>query len=725
MQHLKTIILATAIAFFTAVTRADSEIMQNPLIPNGINAGNTYQRFDTAANWFNAQSTCTNDKGHLATITSHNENEWIKRNLLTNATTLWLGGTDEGNEGVWSWVTDEFWDFTFWNNGEPNNNGNENHLQITPTAYWNDSNWANEFGYICEWDNDANITEAYFTDFSNGADSAWSDPAITNSNGETFLAPSNQGFGAGTQTLALTDLPQHSTVTVIFDLYIIQSWDGNGECSSAGSCGQAAGPDNFQLSADGETLLFTNFANFTGGNTQAYPNQLPPYGEGGTFAPKTASLETGHLGFGNEDFGDTTYQMAFTFDHTAPKLNLIFDGQPNQEPADEGWGLDNVWIGINQIATIFPVTIVKTGTGSGNVISNPAGINCGTTCSANFADSTAITLTATPITGSKFTGWGGACAGSAITCSLSVTAASKNVTANFNLITYTVTPNTGIGGNVDPNTAQNVAPGQKKSFTVIPNSGYIKNTNVTGTCPQGNWDGNVWTTGIISADCTVNFNFVPVNPNSWFYPVNPLVLKGKPFTLDVHINTDNILVGSYSFNIAFDKTKLFVDTTQCDHGICPGTGALASMTVAVDNNNGSIKLAGFDSVGQGPSNDLQIAIIHFVARQVTGTTAINLIATELTDPIGDSIGLGTKGATVSISPCLCGDADGTGAVNIIDALAIARKVVGLPPPPSVNNNCGDVDRNGVASIVDAMHIARHSVGLLVVTNGLIGQPLPP
>jgi len=44
------------------------------------------------------------------------------------------------------------------------------------------------------------------------------------------------------------------------------------------------------------------------------------------------------------------------------------------------------------------LTVVKTG--NGTVTSSPAGINCGTTCSASFARNTTVTLTATPDAGS-------------------------------------------------------------------------------------------------------------------------------------------------------------------------------------------------------------------------------------------------------------------------------------------------------------------------------------
>jgi hypothetical protein len=60
-------------------------------------------------------------------------------------------------------------------------------------------------------------------------------------------------------------------------------------------------------------------------------------------------------------------------------------------------------------------------TGSGAVRSSPAGIDCGTTCSAGFADGASVTLTATPGAGQVFSAWSGACSGSAATCNLSMT----------------------------------------------------------------------------------------------------------------------------------------------------------------------------------------------------------------------------------------------------------------------------------------------------------------
>ena len=71
--------------------------------------------------------------------------------------------------------------------------------------------------------------------------------------------------------------------------------------------------------------------------------------------------------------------------------------------------------------------------------SNPAGISCGTTCSVTANHGSTLTLTATPDTGSSFTGWsGGGCSGTG-TCTVTVEAA-KSVTASFTVIVRPTTP---------------------------------------------------------------------------------------------------------------------------------------------------------------------------------------------------------------------------------------------------------------------------------------------
>ncbi len=76
------------------------------------------------------------------------------------------------------------------------------------------------------------------------------------------------------------------------------------------------------------------------------------------------------------------------------------------------------------------LTVSKMGTGGGTVSSVPTGINCGTDCSEDYTVDTDVTLTATPASDASFTGWTGACSGTATTCSVRMSEA-QTVTATF------------------------------------------------------------------------------------------------------------------------------------------------------------------------------------------------------------------------------------------------------------------------------------------------------
>jgi len=96
------------------------------------------------------------------------------------------------------------------------------------------------------------------------------------------------------------------------------------------------------------------------------------------------------------------------------------------------------WIqGLTAACPTYTLTISKTGTGNGTVTSDPAGIDCGSTCSANFNYNTSVTLSASASAGSTFTGWSGSgCSGTG-TCTVIMDSA-KSVTATFTIYTYTL-----------------------------------------------------------------------------------------------------------------------------------------------------------------------------------------------------------------------------------------------------------------------------------------------
>ena len=75
------------------------------------------------------------------------------------------------------------------------------------------------------------------------------------------------------------------------------------------------------------------------------------------------------------------------------------------------------------------LTVTKAGAGTGTVTSSPAGISCGGTCVATFANGTSVSLSERPGARSRFVGWSGDCSGRSA-CVLSMTT-NHSVKATF------------------------------------------------------------------------------------------------------------------------------------------------------------------------------------------------------------------------------------------------------------------------------------------------------
>ena len=124
-----------------------------PFEPSG---EHQYKIFYDTLTWEEAKAACEAKGGHLATITSEEEQQ--KLNLYNAGNhNLWIGGYKNA-DGQWCWVNGEPWTYENWGDGEPNNSSNvvagESCVAMWPEK-WNDlanSNTYEQSGYICEWE---------------------------------------------------------------------------------------------------------------------------------------------------------------------------------------------------------------------------------------------------------------------------------------------------------------------------------------------------------------------------------------------------------------------------------------------------------------------------------------------------------------------------------------------------------------------------------------------
>ncbi len=154
----------------------------------------------------------------------------------------------------------------------------------------------------------------------------------------------------------------------------------------------------------------------------------------------------------------------------------------------------------------YALTATLAGTGGGSVASTPAGINCGTTCTANYNHGVMVTLAATPNSTSLFTSWGGACTGSG-TCVVTMDQA-RTVTATFTLQSYGLSV-TKAGNGASLGTVSSTPAGVSCGNDC--SEAYAANTMVTLTASAatgasfGGWSGGGCTG---TGTCTVTINAV-------------------------------------------------------------------------------------------------------------------------------------------------------------------------------------------------------------------------
>lgn len=117
--------------------------------------GGSYYAIYHADSISEAINYCNEVGGHLATLTTKEENENVYNYAYNNGGEYaFFGFSDEKEEGKWKWVTGEEVTYTNWHIGEPNSeNLEENYaLFYFGDDSWNDGKMGEGSTYICEWE---------------------------------------------------------------------------------------------------------------------------------------------------------------------------------------------------------------------------------------------------------------------------------------------------------------------------------------------------------------------------------------------------------------------------------------------------------------------------------------------------------------------------------------------------------------------------------------------
>ena len=104
-------------------------------------------------------------RGHLVTVTSQAETDFLVSSFGASMSNKWMGGfqTPPGPEvdpaADWEWITGETWSYTNWGGNEPSNSGgDENYLEFRDNPNpgdWNDDKLDGfTVGYVIEYEGD-------------------------------------------------------------------------------------------------------------------------------------------------------------------------------------------------------------------------------------------------------------------------------------------------------------------------------------------------------------------------------------------------------------------------------------------------------------------------------------------------------------------------------------------------------------------------------------------
>nr|XP_040146474.1 CD209 antigen-like protein A isoform X2 [Ictidomys tridecemlineatus] len=112
--------------------------------------GHCYFFSKSQRNWHDSVTACQEEGAQLVVINSAEEQNFLLQ-ISKNKGSTWMGLSDLNEEATWHWVDGSPLSpsLTYWNEGEPNNVGEEDCAEITDSG-WNDAKCDAEKFWVCK-----------------------------------------------------------------------------------------------------------------------------------------------------------------------------------------------------------------------------------------------------------------------------------------------------------------------------------------------------------------------------------------------------------------------------------------------------------------------------------------------------------------------------------------------------------------------------------------------
>jgi len=284
--------------------------------------------------------------------------------------------------------------------------------------------------------------------------------------------------------------------------------------------------------------------------------------------------------------------------------------------------------------------------GAGTVTSSPSGINCGSTCSAQFNRGTSVTLTASPSAGYYLSSWSGCDSASGNTCSVTMNS-DRSVTVSFSQCIYSIDPTSKTFDYKGGTGSISVSTNSSCSWTATSNCSWV--TITSGASGSGNGTVNysvAVNNGSTQRTCSISVagKSFTITQNSNQAPSTPTITGpasgqiGQNLSFSASSSDPEGDTIQYRFDWGDGNISAWGSSSQSHSWSSPGSYCVKAQ--AKDSNGATSGWSSCHTVSissPAPSNNPPV-INSFMADPDNGTAPLTVTFNwDISDPDGDTL----------------------------------------------------------------------------------------